>query len=525
MANLVNLDAMVLREDFAASDGDAQSFEKTDKITLRELGPDGFIGKLLRKPDFQRETNHWTPEQVVALLKCFVNGDLIPSVILWKSDRFFFVIDGGHRLSVLKAWVMDDYGDGPVSQPFFSYEISAEQKRIAKRVREMVQTQVGTWQHLQAKMGTVGLTPAETKIVNTIAVRGLPIQWVEGDAEKAETSFFNINTQGTPLDDIEELLLKGRKKAISIAARAIIRAGRGHKYWSSFDQETAKKIEELSGKIHSTLFDPELHRPIKTLDLPLGGQKSVRTAIQALIDLCLIAVRDQSGKPTSVEETAEDADGKDTVSVLLKLSKLAQRVSGNENGSLGLHPAVYFYGPTGRHSNSMFMGTMSLIARAIANNNKSFFDNFTEVRERLERILIEDKETIATILQKHPSKRRVEKYEEFLAGLIKSLKAGETPDGPLLVKLLGLEGKIVIGRDVQRPTAFSDDAKSVVFLRNALKSALRCPTCRGYLDTEKSISYDHVKPVRAGGVGDPDNCELMHPYCNQSVKEKRATRA
>ena len=103
MANLVNLDAMILREDFATSSDEAQSFEKTDKITLRELGPDGFIGKLLRKPDFQRETNHWNPDQVVALLKCFVNGDLIPSVILWKSDRHFFVIDGGHRLSVLNV--------------------------------------------------------------------------------------------------------------------------------------------------------------------------------------------------------------------------------------------------------------------------------------------------------------------------------------------------------------------------------------------------------------------------------------
>jgi hypothetical protein len=170
------------------------------------------------------------------------------------------------------------------------------------------------------------------------------------------------------------------------------------------------------------------------------------------------------------------------------------------------------------------MGTMSLIARAIANNNKSFFSTFVEVRERLEETLIRDKETIATILQKHPSKKRVEKYEEFLNGLIKTLKSGETPDDALLVKLLGLEGKVVIGKDVQRPTAFSDDSKSIVFLRKSLESALQCPICQGYLDTEKSISYDHIKPVRSGGVGDSDNCELMHPYCNQSVKEHRSNK-
>lgn len=521
MANLVNLDAMILREDFAASNGEAQSFEKTDKITLRELGPDGFIGKLLRKPDFQRETNHWNPDQVVALLKCFVNGDLIPSVILWKSDRHFFVIDGGHRLSVLKAWVMDDYGDGPTSQSFFGYEVSKEQKRIAQNVRQKVQSQIGTWQHLQAKVGTPGLSAAEEKIVNTIAVRGLPIQWVEGDAEKAETSFFNINTLGTPLDEIEELLLIGRKKAISIAARAIIRAGKGHKYWSSFTPDVSGKIEILASKTHSILFDPELQRPVKTLDLPLGGPKGVRTAIQALIDLCLIAIRNQSGKPATIEETQNDADGQETLTVLTKLYKLAQRMSGNENGSLGLHPAVYFYGPTGRHSNSMFMGTVSLIGRAISNNDKTFFPKFTRVREQLEKVLIQDKEMIATILQKHPSKRRVDKYEQFLGGLIKSLDEGIIPDDAALVRLLGMEGKVVIGKDVQRSTEFSDDTKSLVFLSAALHTAIKCSFCQGYLDAEKSMSYDHVNPVRAGGVGDASNCALMHPYCNQSAKENQ----
>jgi hypothetical protein len=517
-SNLVNLDAMIMREDFAASSADVQSFEKAEKITLRELAPGGFIGNLLRKPDFQRETNHWTPEQVVSLLECFVNGDLIPSVILWKSDRNFFVIDGGHRLSVLKAWVEDDYGDGQTSQAFFGYEISKEQKRIAQKVRDQVNEKVGRWQYFQAKIASQSSSAREQKILNTIAVRGLPIQWVEGDAEKAETSFFKINTQGTALDEVEELLLKGRKKAISISARAIIRAGKGHKYWSSFDANKSAKIEECSKKIHATLFDPELQRPVKTLDLPLGGPKGVRTAIQALIDLCLIAVRNQLGEPTSIEKTAEDADGDDTINVLTRTLKLAQRITGNDNGSLGLHPAVYFYGPTGRHSNPMFMGTVSLIGRVLSNNDRTFFFKFSKVREHLETVLIRDKDTIATILQKHPSKKRVEKYEVFLNDLINCLDQGETVDDSLLAKLLGLEGKVVIGKDVQHASAFSNDTKSQVFIKTALKSAIKCQSCNGYIDAEKSISYDHVVRVREGGKGDADNCELLHPFCNQSVK-------
>jgi len=128
-ANLVNLDAMIKRADFATKADDESSFETVPNVSLRDFTQGGFIGPSLRKPDFQRETNHWTPSQVLSLLECFTSGDLIPSVILWKSPSYLFVIDGGHRLSVLKAWIEDDYGDGPVSYKFFGHEISDEQKK------------------------------------------------------------------------------------------------------------------------------------------------------------------------------------------------------------------------------------------------------------------------------------------------------------------------------------------------------------------------------------------------------------
>ncbi|SDZ41018.1 Protein of unknown function DUF262 [Pseudomonas syringae] len=295
--NLVNLDAMIKREDFAASDAESSSFENVSTISLRDFTKGGLIGPSLRKPDFQRETNHWSPDQVVSLLECFVNGDLIPSVILWQSPTYLFVIDGGHRLSALKAWIDDDYGDGPTSQPFFGYHISDEQKRNATKVRNLVNKKIGSWQHFLAKTEDENLDPSERKKINALITRGLPIQWVKGDADKAESSFFKINTKGTPLDGIEELLLKSRKKPISIAARAIIRAGKGHRYWSSFEKAMAKDIEDNAGSLHSVLFDPEIKSPIKTLDLPLGGPRGVRTALQALIDLALIATRDQQGTP------------------------------------------------------------------------------------------------------------------------------------------------------------------------------------------------------------------------------------
>lgn len=105
---------------------------------------------------------------------------------------------------------------------------------LAERTRRLVSEKVGSWQHFQAKVENDSLDVAERKRVNAIISRGLPIQWVKGDADKAESSFFKINTKGTPLDSVEELLLKSRRRPISIAARAVIRSGKGHKYWSAF---------------------------------------------------------------------------------------------------------------------------------------------------------------------------------------------------------------------------------------------------------------------------------------------------
>ncbi len=249
----VNLDAMILRQDFTAQHKPEQIFDNLTNISLRDFTPGALLGPSLRKPDFQRETNHWTPAQVLSLLECFVNGDLIPSVILWKSPTNIFVIDGGHRLSALRAWIEDDYGDGPISFQFFDKNIPKSQKKIADRTRKLINDKIGSYKHVQTKLLQTDLPEDERIKLNAVVSRALSIQWVNGDAEKAEASFFKINTEGTPLDDIEELLLKTRKKPISIAARAIIRAGTGHKYAGlRFPRRSLQKLR--AKRAHSINF-------------------------------------------------------------------------------------------------------------------------------------------------------------------------------------------------------------------------------------------------------------------------------
>jgi hypothetical protein len=512
---LVNLDAMIARADFAQlRDSEDSGYETFDKITIQHFTSEGLTGKILRKPDFQRETNHWTPDQVVSLLDCFVSGDLIPSVILWKSPTYLFVIDGGHRLSVLKAWVEDDYGDELISMRYFGEAITENQKKAARKTRELVNAKIGSYQQFKKKVESGEI---DTKI-SSILSRALPVQWVKGDADKAEASFFKINTQGTPLDQIEQTLLENRKRPIPISARAIIRAGRGHKYWSKFTPENTQKIEQLAKELHTTLFEPEIKTPIRNLDLPLGGSKGIRTALQIIIEYLSISCLTQTDKSPSIKSQTEDTTGEKTIDVLQKTKKLTNRITGNDRGSLGLHPAIYYYGPSGIHSSPLFLGTARFISEKLSNNDGDFFKKFSQAREKIELTLITHKELIATILQKLGSTKRVETYSKLINSIYVSAAKDETITEENIVDWAGLTGKIVVGSEKTKAATFSDETKSKIFIRDTLKHAIKCPLCQGYVDTNKSASYDHIIRKEDGGLGNSENGQITHPYCNQSLK-------
>jgi hypothetical protein len=97
----VNLDALIKREDFES--GDVISTAGQPLFKLDELDSQRMYFKTLRKPDFQRQTADWSPEMVVGLIKSFLDGEVIPALILWhsKTTNKIFVIDGSHRLSAL----------------------------------------------------------------------------------------------------------------------------------------------------------------------------------------------------------------------------------------------------------------------------------------------------------------------------------------------------------------------------------------------------------------------------------------
>ena len=76
---IVNLDALIPRDDVEAKTPKASK----GVIQVTELAVGKHFYGLLRKPLFQRETNDWSVDNVVSLIRSFRNGHLIKEIILW----------------------------------------------------------------------------------------------------------------------------------------------------------------------------------------------------------------------------------------------------------------------------------------------------------------------------------------------------------------------------------------------------------------------------------------------------------
>lgn len=351
MAKNIVLDALIPREDFEVEDDTSGTTRNVSTIGARDLEYDSFFFSALRKPDFQRETNEWDAKRIVSLIESFVSGDLIPAVILWRSSSSYtFVIDGAHRLSALASWINNDFGDGDISKEFYDGVIPEEQIVASENTRKLVRKQIGLFSDYQLALRSPDKVESHiAEKAKSLGALAIQVQWVEGDAKKAENSFFKINQQTASIDKTELKLLKSRRKPAGIATRAILRSGKGHKYWSSYEVGVQDEIQRLAEEINEIIFQPSLKNPIKTLDLPVGGI-NFSSQGQSLI-LELVNKTNGIGKNDELED---DVDGQKTITYLNKCLKVVRRLNSVHPSSLGLHPAIYFYSKDGRHKPASF---------------------------------------------------------------------------------------------------------------------------------------------------------------------------
>jgi hypothetical protein len=513
----VNLDALIPREDFEVEEN-INPGKKKETISIEDLKPDSFFFSNVRKPDFQRETNEWNDKKVSEFLLSFLNGDLIPAIILWRSTSgYLFVIDGSHRLSVLSAWINNDYGDGKISKLFYDGLVPDEQIKIAEQTRKIISKNIGSYEDYKLALTHPDkVTPDIEKRAKNLAALAIQLQWVEGDSSTAENSFFKINQQAAPINQTELKLLKSRKQPNSIAARAIIRSGKGHKYWSNFEKAKQIEIQEISKEINTILFDPKLQTPIKTLDIPIGGKVYSAQALPLIHEFVNVV----SGKvENSKQITNDDSTGDETINVLKKVRKIAWRINSNHPSSLGLHPVAYFYSQDGRHKVASFFAIVDLIMDLDKRNK---INDFIRVRAKFEILIQKYDYLVQQINRRHRSVQSSYKYiSSFFNKNIELLNKGKNIDESItqIIKedsfnylTLMTEKEITTNQK-----DFSSAKKSAIYIRDVIQNAPVCKICQGLIH-RNSISIDHIQRKKDGGVAEIDNAQLTHPYCNTGFK-------
>jgi hypothetical protein len=525
MADVANLDALILREDFNSEEGPAAGEKGKSEASKTDLSKGEHFYLTLRKPDFQRETAAWSPEAVCNFIQSFVNGDLIPAVVCWQSaSRLTFVIDGAHRLSAVMAWLQDDYGAGDDSIKFYNNNIPLDQRKVHEKTRALVNERIGSYKDIKAETANPGSNPKLTEAARSLANSAIPLLWVKGnDHKKAERAFLTINQSAVEIHPTEFTILNSRSQPNAISSRAIVRNGTGYKYWKDFSEDGQREVEKSGRSIYSSLYSPPLDPPIRTPDLPIAGHGYGTQTLPLIFDYVNIAngitVVDSSKKTKKTSEIVETPPEEEkTLECLRRAQKLTNRLTGTHPGSLGLHPAVYFYAASGRHQPTAVLAIAAMLMDLEAEDR---FIDFTKARGKFESFLIEHKMFVNQLTVKHGSMAKgFLPLKEYYRYVLDRLMSGNTE--------IGVENELrshdkyqslVKEKPVltQQAKKFSRAVKQMSVITEVLAQASVCQLCNARIDL-KAMHIDHIKEREKGGLGTADNARPLHPYCDSTYK-------
>ncbi|MFO0799243.1 MAG: HNH endonuclease signature motif containing protein [Gemmataceae bacterium] len=301
--------------------------------------------------------------------------------------------------------------------------------------------------------------------------------------------------------------------------------------------EHQEEIEGTATQIYETLFKPPLKTPIKTLDIPPGGRGYGTLALPLVYDLVNLAndqkVKDATRQKILLRRAGDkandpdaDTDGSKTVTFLKNTRKVAWRISGTHPSSLGLHPAVYFFSPSGRFQPTSFLAVVSLIRDM---DKTEGYSAFTDVRRQFEEFLIGHKGYVNAVTNRYGSgvkgfERLKQLYQYVIDHLVGGRSGEQIEDSIKTHSQFAFAARYDLKDEyVRQSSEFDTYTKSTIFIREAMKTPVRCAECGGLIHVN-SMTIDHTVRKQDGGHGTADNGQLMHPYCNSTYKEQRVQR-
>jgi hypothetical protein len=522
----------------------------------------------LRKPDFQRATWAWSPEECVDLLESVLEERVVPSVIMWLSpENFQYVLDGGHRISVLLGWITDNWGDRLSAEEYSDPIVEENNKEAARAVRELLrQRGIGTFKEYDDaeaeywRIEDEGKNPRQILDTRTFQYAekqrrwsavsvGFPILWVKGDYEVAEQSFLKINKTGRRLSDWETKLVENRSSSFARVVMSISTISAPQHCWPLDDPEVEnssilqKQVEQILEKVrtvHDLLFDPPYRKPISDIRQPLLATPYTKPEMKPayLAELITIAQGKKGQKPETESLIKKDRNAKaaqviaNGEQVLKDTLDVISNIYGPSPRSLGLLPLLYYYNKQGIYVRSLLYGIIYWLTHGTATevNNRKFL--LTAHRENFESVLYEHKERIIRrIGRKIGSGAEVTlPTARYFNGLLKLLieykdtKSIEFDAAHRkLIATLGKEElrdeELDLQEEESSSRTFRGGDRDAVAIRDFIEHSPRCEICHGMYYPNQFTQVDHIEQHTDGGKTKLANARNTHPFCNNRRKD------
>jgi len=492
-----------------------------------ELNP---IIKCLYKADNQRSTEYWCLDEIIEFIwECLSNPNTWLTVLYWKDEHGnIYIIDGGHRISLLLAWSLRYFADEQVDD---SPHFNEQQKKDIRYVR----TRLGEFCDFQKLFTDPQFEPQKQNLDKL----NIKFNQVIGSPEDARKAFESINSKSKRLDRWEEAHLRNRGHDLFYVIYACCYIDDNKANLIDLGEQYLNHIIILGEKIHKLLFSTIL------LDTDLAHGKRIGLVTELLNiltnDLADV-VDDPEGQGQRVYEQL--------VGLYTILSRITKPEADNSNVSLGLHPQLYFF-KEGRFQITSFLAWFAIIAEL---HQTKKLQSFACVRKNVELLIVNfpiaTTETVGKFgsgVKGHDRLQIV--YKAFIK--ISSLLAIDLEDEQSLNTVVlalsksfdylnfndFLEGGFMGVRDNQviqqlvdyvlqikpqeRPKSqkFSTTTKTILKQVFQIHNQNFCLICDGLLYSP-ATEVDHRIARALGGQATIENAALLHPYCNRFKSDR-----
>jgi len=506
------------------------------------------VWRTFRKPEFQRATHYWNDDKIIDLLRSVINGYIIPGVILWYNHKTeqVFVLDGAHRLSVIRAWVTDDWGDSIKAKKRGFVEPS--EINAAKRIRERVNTEIGSFAHCQnvgelySELIDEDKLPKEHMseqdfllgkfIRNAPFTFQVPIQWVIGDYNVAEQSFIKINMGGQPLDDKQRKFIEFRRSPVIRAINGVATNGTNDAYWLDFKDECKLLSEQLYEILFSNSLTSNEDKSFQYLPFCVVRKQKTFDHIAFLQNIFTVSWKGITGESNITEYISRLADEGDeavvaneTKEALNKVCKMFSNIKGKEPQSMGIHPGVYFYTSAGEFRELYFLIFLSYFSYGNLQLIREKKLRFTKARDMFEEVWVQIKDIMLKEFSRKgagPARITFEhiKYIENLLDVVEYCKLNDLNATDAItmyidkLKVVNIDD-IDVTHDGEQSKPFTKQVKLQRKFIDEFNSSTRCGICGGRVSFD-SIQYDHIEQRSRGGGNSVANSRTTHPFCNRN---------